>query len=1006
MKHILTAILILLAYCSKAQVGNVDQFRIKTKLTLGDRSVTKLYNDSTFAAADSLSLPTSWAVKGFVANKLSQMTIATGKTYVVSSQSEMLALSANVGDVAVRTDSSASFILQVTPASTLSNWVLLLFPNNVPSVFGRSGNVVAQDGDYDHTQISGVDSLFALKQNNIINLGDTVLYLKKRDSSIFATVYQNNMKANNSDVVHKTGDETIAGTKTFADSLKVPTRTQADSSANAANTAWIKAQSYMKSIGKLPSGSIPFSDANGILTWDAAGLLWDGSNLRAGHDDFYSTTGLGLNGNRAYIGGSGFGMVVKTTGGRPMDGSKSIIFYNSDTEYGRFSMRTAYDSMLRFTSRMEIIPGTTNKFDIGSSSLQWNNIYAKQFYLNGTLLSPVSNEQINLWTNKQDQLNGTGFVKANGSTITYDNSTYATQLALNDTASALRAIAGSGGDMFKSVYDPTNISGDAFNYNNLYNTPNLTLKLNISDTSTMLSKYLRKVDTTGKWLSASYTPSWGNITGKPTTLSGYGITDAVNTTGTQTVAGTKTFSASMIYFNNIHGLNRVSLGNGTFESFSLFSDPTNSIFGIGANAYHDPTTNTYIVPIKFAYGGHGATIEASPTTGIRAMSVDSNGVATRLISVDTSGTLNLPKLKSGVSGQDFLRIDVNNDVFRNTQSEVITHLGISAKMNYTDTSAMLSPLWNKINSQTTDTVTANTPLHIVLNQSTNKQTLYVDTASATKDGALLKEDWSTFNGKQNQILLTTNGTSGAATLTGSTLNIPQYSGGTGGVTNLALGTATTTTQLITNSNGTGFTLTAATTLKAGLLSSDTQTIAGNKIFNGSVTLKSAADDGAALDKILQVDPTGIIKSNTFSDFQYKIGVNDRPKFTDSVTAIQTGTMTPTMLASLNGKQDKLIAITNQSNNYTLALSDANGMLREGSSAATTVTVPTNATVAYPIGTQINIMQASTAQVTIAGAAGVTINSADGKKKTRVQFSTVTLVKMATDTWLLFGDISN
>lgn len=50
-------------------------------------------------------------------------------------------------------------------------------------------------------------------------------------------------------------------------------------------------------------------------------------------------------------------------------------------------------------------------------------------------------------------------------------------------------------------------------------------------------------------------------------------------------------------------------------------------------------------------------------------------------------------------------------------------------------------------------------------------------ATALVDGYLSASDWSVFNGKQNAITLTTTGTSGAATLIGSTLNIPQYAGG-------------------------------------------------------------------------------------------------------------------------------------------------------------------------------------------------------------------------------------
>ena len=58
-------------------------------------------------------------------------------------------------------------------------------------------------------------------------------------------------------------------------------------------------------------------------------------------------------------------------------------------------------------------------------------------------------------------------------------------------------------------------------------------------------------------------------------------------------------------------------------------------------------------------------------------------------------------------------------------------------------------------------------------------------ADSTHDGYLTSTDWSTFNSKQATITLTTTGTSGAATLTGATLNIPNYAGGGGSLTNFA-----------------------------------------------------------------------------------------------------------------------------------------------------------------------------------------------------------------------------
>ncbi len=55
--------------------------------------------------------------------------LATTETFPVSSEAAMLALAAETGDVAVRSDISKSFILQNTPASTLGNWIELKSPS-------------------------------------------------------------------------------------------------------------------------------------------------------------------------------------------------------------------------------------------------------------------------------------------------------------------------------------------------------------------------------------------------------------------------------------------------------------------------------------------------------------------------------------------------------------------------------------------------------------------------------------------------------------------------------------------------------------------------------------------------------------------------------------------------------------------------------------------------------------------------------------------------------------
>jgi hypothetical protein len=91
--------------------------------------------------------------------------------------------------------------------------------------------------------------------------------------------------------------------------------------------------------------------------------------------------------------------------------------------------------------------------------------------------------------------------------------------------------------------------------------------------------------------------------------------------------------------------------------------------------------------------------------------------------------------------------------------------------------------------------------------------------------------------------------------------------------------------------------------------------------------------------------------------------------------------------------------------YTLAIGDAGELVTLTNASAITLTVPTNATAPFAIGTQITIAQGGAGQVTIAGAATVTVNAADTATKLRTQWSAATLIKLATNSWILIGDIS-
>jgi hypothetical protein len=95
--------------------------------------------------------------------------------------------------------------------------------------------------------------------------------------------------------------------------------------------------------------------------------------------------------------------------------------------------------------------------------------------------------------------------------------------------------------------------------------------------------------------------------------------------------------------------------------------------------------------------------------------------------------------------------------------------------------------------------------------------------------------------------------------------------------------------------------------------------------------------------------------------------------------------------------------------YTLVLSDGGKIVEMNNASANTLTIPLNSSVAVPIGTEIIVIQTGAGQTSIAVASGVTLNctpqTATNAAKLRAQWSSVSLIKRATDTWIAIGDLT-
>jgi hypothetical protein len=215
------------------------------------------------------------------------------------------------------------------------------------------------------------------------------------------------------------------------------------------------------------------------------------------------------------------------------------------------------------------------------------------------------------------------------------------------------------------------------------------------------------------------------------------------TTGTQTIAGAKTFSEEITSTNFV-------LSGGTGNT-GLYFGHTDKV-----------------VLANYVVGG--------------GIDFETNGGAINMV-LDASANLSVVGnitgasiIKSGGTSSQFLKADGSVDS---------TSYGTGSV-----TSVGLSSATNGVTIGATPVTTSGTI------------TLAIATASGSQNGLLSSIDFNTFIGKQNAITLTTTGTSGAATLVGATLNIPQYA-------DQFVGTVTSVAALTLGTTGTDLSSTVA-----------------------------------------------------------------------------------------------------------------------------------------------------------------------------------------------------
>jgi hypothetical protein len=223
------------------------------------------------------------------------------------------------------------------------------------------------------------------------------------------------------------------------------------------------------------------------------------------------------------------------------------------------------------------------------------------------------------------------------------------------------------------------------------------------------------------------------------------------------------------------------------------------------------------------------------------------------------------------------------------------------------------------------------------------------------------------------------------------------------------GTVTSTNDLVVDGNltvnGTTFNASSTSiTIEDNMLQLAHQN-AANTVDLGLVV---AYNDGTA-------KHSGLVRDVSDDEWKLFKGVTSEPTTTvnfaqGSLDNLELNNLVAAGVVFTDGTQTKegvpsRTPIIAKTDSYTLsALTERDSLIEVAKSTATTVTIPTDATLNFPVGTSIDILQTSTGQVTIAGAAGVTVNATPGLKL-RTTWSSATLFKRAANTWVVYGDLT-
>lgn len=374
---------------------------------------------------------------------------------------------------------------------------------------------------------------------------------------------------------------------------------------------------------------------------------------------------------------------------------------------------------------------------------------------------------------------------------------------------------------------------------------------------------------------------------------------------------------------------------------------------------------------------------------------------------------------AGIVGRIFIAIDSPYGIFRDTGS-AWDQISAGGSGGITGSGAATQvAFWNGTSSITGSNNLFWDSINNYLGINTNVPTTALDVHHSTNSGAIF-----------NQTTATNNNTINFQTTGAGRWRIGNFY--TAGADDFGIFDVVNTTQQLTIVKATGQTFIGAKATASGRLVVNSATADAHLQIVGanspSIRIDNAGSGGTqrfvignatGTDNFIQGSAAGDFCITTasagpllFGMWQtinaievFRISTTNNLQIGSASALAYTSKLQLTGDAYFTGVFRETITTNTQVASYSLILNDNGKLVLMNVATANNLTIPLNSSVNFPVGTKIDVSSIGAGQTTIVATSGVTVNSAGGALKLRLQYSGATMVKTGTNVWYLFGDIT-